>query len=152
MKERLKLVNYTEASDDDDDDNERELHELSVEPREREKWDCESVLSTYSTIYNHPKLIADPKRIEKIKINPKTGIPKNVLDGKPGKLTAKGLAQLDFEYEMSKGNRNGTHSVADTMKSTLSMLSIRPKNELPEERKERKKALKEYRMVILFYS
>ena len=25
------------------------------------KWDCESILSTYSNIYNHPKLISEPR-------------------------------------------------------------------------------------------
>lgn len=41
-----------------------------------------------------------------------------------------------------------TRSVAETMRSTLSILSIRPKDESPDERKERKKALKEYRKVM----
>ncbi len=27
-----------------------------------EKWDCESIISTYSNIYNHPKLISEAKR------------------------------------------------------------------------------------------
>lgn len=26
---------------------------------EKEKWDCESILSTYSNLYNHPKLISE---------------------------------------------------------------------------------------------
>lgn len=29
--------------------------------KEKEKWDCESILSTYSNIYNHPKLITEPR-------------------------------------------------------------------------------------------
>lgn len=28
---------------------------------EKEKWDCESILSTYSNLYNHPAVIADPQ-------------------------------------------------------------------------------------------
>lgn len=28
---------------------------------EKERWDCESVISTYSNLYNHPKLITEPK-------------------------------------------------------------------------------------------
>lgn len=31
-----------------------------MEVPEKEKWDCESILSTYSNIYNHPKLIKEP--------------------------------------------------------------------------------------------
>ena len=29
----------------------------------KEKWDCESILSTYSTLYNHPKTIQEPKKV-----------------------------------------------------------------------------------------
>lgn len=76
-------------------------------------------------------------------MDPRTGIPKNVLDGSSGKLTAKTLAQFDQENENSKPR--GAQSIAETMKSTLSTLSVRPRGETSEERKERKKALKEYR-------
>jgi len=39
-----------EESSSDDDQGEPER-----------KWDCESILSTYSNIYNHPKLISEPR-------------------------------------------------------------------------------------------
>ena len=32
-----------------------------VEVEEREEWDCESILSTYSNIYNRPTIIHDGK-------------------------------------------------------------------------------------------
>ena len=35
--------------------------EMKVE--EKEKWDCETILSTYSNLYNHPKVIEEPKVI-----------------------------------------------------------------------------------------
>lgn len=38
---------------------EEELEEIEVP--QKMKWDCESILSTYTDIYNHPKLIAEPK-------------------------------------------------------------------------------------------
>lgn len=62
-------------------------------------------------------------------------------------MTAKTLAQFDQQNESR--NPNGPRSVAETMKSTLSTLSVRPKDETPEERKQRKMALKEYRKVKL---
>lgn len=34
---------------------------VQMEVPEKEKWDCQSILSTYSDIYNHPKLITEPK-------------------------------------------------------------------------------------------
>lgn len=45
-----------ESSDSEDD-----IEKLVIDARERNKWDCESILSTYSNIYNHPKLISEPK-------------------------------------------------------------------------------------------
>lgn len=51
---RLKLKNCESDSDSQND----ELVQLQVP--EKEKWDCESILSTYSNIYNHPKLITEP--------------------------------------------------------------------------------------------
>ncbi|KAJ8931610.1 hypothetical protein NQ314_015472 [Rhamnusium bicolor] len=64
---------------------------VTVPVPEKEKWDCESILSTYSNIYNHPKLISEPKET-KIIIDKKTGIPKNILDS--NKLTTKALNKL----------------------------------------------------------
>jgi hypothetical protein len=55
------------------------------------------------------------------------------------------LAQFDLENNAPKG----TQSVAESRKSTLSVLSIRPKDETTDERKERKKQLKEYRKVVV---
>ncbi|CAK9794764.1 Protein LTV1 homolog [Anthophora quadrimaculata] len=139
MKDRMKILENKYSSSED----ENSLEELVVDARERDKWDCESVISTYSNIYNHPKLISEPKVPQKIKVDSRTGIPKNVLDGCSKKLTAKTLAQFDQQNESCKPK--GPQSVAETMKSTLSMLSVRPKDETAEERKQRKKALKDYR-------
>lgn len=45
--------------EEDSDGNGEELVDMEV--KEKKKWDCESILSTYSNIYNHPKLIVEPK-------------------------------------------------------------------------------------------
>ncbi|XP_033337022.2 LTV1 ribosome biogenesis factor [Megalopta genalis] len=138
MEDKMRILEKDYSSSEDGDN----LEDLIVDGRQKVKWDCESIISTYSNIYNHPKLISEPK-IEKIKVNSRNGIPKNVLDASSGKLTVKALAQFDQQNENSKAR--GPQSVAETMKSTLSILSIRPKDETPEDRKERKKALKDYR-------
>ncbi|XP_011874621.1 PREDICTED: protein LTV1 homolog [Vollenhovia emeryi] len=136
MQDRMKIVEKEHASSEEED-----LEDLVVDARERDKWDCESIISTYSNIYNHPKLISDPpKRSKKIEIDRKSGIPKAVL-GNAGRLTVETLAQFDLENNPSKGPQ----SVAESRKSTLSVLSIRPKGETSDGRKERKKLLKEYR-------
>ncbi|XP_044265410.1 protein LTV1 homolog [Tribolium madens] len=112
-----------------------------MEVPERKKWDCESILSTYSNIYNHPKLIKEPSK-EKIQINKKTGIPINILGS--NKLTQKALDKLNQENEFieSRGPKStGVQSVI----SQLSTLSVRPRGETPEERRDRKKLLKDYK-------
>lgn len=115
----------------DSEDSEEEM--MALEVREKEKWDCESILSTYSNIYNHPKLIKEPK----IHVNKKTGIPLNILDH--NKLTKKALDQFN---EVHQGcQTEGPKSVI----SQLSYLSIRPKDETPEGRRERKRLLKAYK-------
>ncbi|XP_012253458.2 protein LTV1 homolog [Athalia rosae] len=138
MAERLKFMDREESGSENED-----LEKFVVDTREDDKWDCESILSTYSNIYNHPQLISEPKGPGKIKIDRRTGIPKDVLNSPGGKLTAKALAKFDLQNDNQESK--GPQSVAETMKSTLSILSIRPKDESPEDRKERKKALKDYR-------
>lgn len=57
MKDRMKIIEKEYSSSEGEDN----LEKLVVDARERDKWDCESILSTYSNIYNHPKLITEPK-------------------------------------------------------------------------------------------
>jgi len=101
-----------------------------IEVKEKEKWDCESILSTYSNLFNHPKVIPTPK----IKINPRTGIPVTST-----KLTAKALSKLDEDTVSTRGPRS--------LASMVSLLSIRSKDESAEEKRARKKAVKEHRKM-----
>jgi len=100
----------------------------------REQWDCESVLSTYSTLYNHPKLISEP-RSDRILISSKTGLPKDTL-GRG--LTSAALKQLDRETGQLEDD-------VASVRSRVTELSIRPKHETLEEKKSRKAAVKEIR-------
>lgn len=52
MKE--KVMSLVENSEDE------ELEKIEIEDK-KEKWDCESIISTYSNIYNHPAKIVEPK-------------------------------------------------------------------------------------------
>ncbi|KAJ3659595.1 hypothetical protein Zmor_011278 [Zophobas morio] len=124
-----------------DKDSEGEEEMVYVEVPEKEKWDCESILSTYSNIYNHPKIIKEPSK-EKIKVDKKTGIPLNILDA--NKLTLKALEKLNQENDHFE-NRGPKSTGIQSVISQISTLSVRPKDESPEERKERKKLLKDYR-------
>ena len=118
----------------EDSDKEEDLEIIRVEEKNYDKWDCESFLSTYSTLYNHPKIISEP-RSNKIQLSSKTGIPKNVL-GRG--LTAAALEQLDRE-------NNEVDDDIVSIKSKISELSIRPKHETAEEKRERKSTLKQAR-------
>ena len=53
-----------------------------------DKWDCESVLSTYPYLYNHPKIISD-----QIRLSTKISILKDVL----GRGLTGALKRLDME-------------------------------------------------------
>lgn len=54
----MKIIEKEYSSSGEDD-----LERLVVDAREKDKWDCESILSTYSNIYNHPKLIKEPPKV-----------------------------------------------------------------------------------------
>ena len=57
--------------DDDDDEEEERLVSLTTfeKPKEKNNWDCESILSTYSNLYNHPKTISEPSAKNRKKNN-----------------------------------------------------------------------------------
>lgn len=57
MRDRMKIIEGESSGSEDEAD----LEKLIVDARQKDKWDCESILSTYSNIYNHPKLISEPK-------------------------------------------------------------------------------------------
>ncbi|XP_075985562.1 LTV1 ribosome biogenesis factor [Anticarsia gemmatalis] len=124
---------------------ESEEEMVTVEVKPQEKWDCETILSTYSNLYNHPKVIDEPKKPKKIQISAKTGLPKDAL-GNDNKLTVKSLAKFNAmqDDDGSSDDEDGK-TCAESVLSTLSVLSIRPKDESHEEKKERKRLLKEYR-------
>ncbi|KAG8234396.1 hypothetical protein J437_LFUL014614 [Ladona fulva] len=131
-------VKEEEESNSDDE----EMETIDVPDKDDKRWDCESILSTYSNLYNHPKLIKDDfGRPGAIKVSSKTGVPLGVLrDGRNAGLTAKGLAALDRAFAAERGDDAETVAT-----SVISQLSIRPKDETPEDRRQRKQALKNYR-------
>ncbi|XP_025832958.1 protein LTV1 homolog isoform X2 [Agrilus planipennis] len=128
-----RLSNIAELQNENSDSEDL----ISVEVNKNLKWDCESILSTNSNIYNRPKIIMEPSK--KIKINLHTGMPVNVF-GK-NKLTQNNLIQLN---KQNNDLGNDCNTVSSVM-STLSQLSVRPKGEGTEDRKQRKQLLKDYR-------
>jgi len=137
VRERQKLDKVKEiarlAVREEEDEG---IETVMVDEPRGEKWDCESILSTYSTLYNHPKLISEPRKADKIRIDPKTGIPKDVL-GKG--LTAAALKRLDIETGVD------IEDDLATVRSHISELSVRNKHETMDEKKARKAAVKDFR-------
>lgn len=100
------------------DSEEQDLVEVEVTRREN-RVDCESILSNCSTLFNHPKLIVEPRK-------------RNKSD------------RMDVDMDDARSRSERSESIASRV-SVLSKLSIRPDNESIEEKRDRKKALKQYR-------
>ncbi|XP_053238058.1 protein LTV1 homolog [Podarcis raffonei] len=125
--EGLKIKEDSKLLPSEDEDEIEEIAALVVE-EPKEKWDCESILSTYSNLYNHPKLIEVPQKPKPIEVSSKTGIPLGVLPGRG--LTAKQAERMEMIND-----------------SDLPRVATQPrcKNESKEDRKARKQAIKEER-------
>ncbi|KAK3858881.1 hypothetical protein Pcinc_034959 [Petrolisthes cinctipes] len=118
-------------------DQDKEEIEVS-DDEESEKWDCESILTTASTLYNHPRTITDPPRRKRIAVDPRTGIP---IEHRVGGLTKRNLAH----HDSAPNNKDDNTLDTQTLITSMSAISIRPPGETSEERRCRKKALKELR-------
>ncbi|KAJ1984121.1 Protein ltv1 [Dimargaris cristalligena] len=95
-----------------------------------DNWDCESVLSTYSNLENHPALIPlAPSR--RIKLNARTGMPSST---KPSVQSEEDNVDEDDEND-EDGNSVQLESVDQGVP--------RPKGETAEEKRLRKQAVKE---------
>ncbi|XP_068135608.1 protein LTV1 homolog [Hyperolius riggenbachi] len=117
----------TEALDGTEEDEEEEKMETIVIELPS-KWDCESILSTYSNLYNHPQTIKDPPKKKPIKVSTRTGIPLGVLPDRGP--TAKQVERME---RINDGD--------------LPRVSTQPrcKNESAEEKRARKQAIKQER-------
>lgn len=126
---KLKDLKPIEGLDliEEDEEVEEEMQTIVIE-EPAEKWDCESILSTYSNLYNHPQIIKDPPKTKPIKVSAKTGIPLGVLPGRGP--TAKQVERME------RINDGDLPRVSTQQRS---------KHESTEEKKARKQAIKEER-------
>ncbi|KAF9270796.1 Low temperature viability protein [Marasmius fiardii PR-910] len=100
-----------------------------------DKWDCETILTTYSNLENHPRLIRarNFKPVPKIQLDPKTGLP-NISEDLSNKRSASQKTKPsaydhdsdDSDYDDSTGRQTITRS----------------RNETVEDKKARKAAVK----------
>ncbi|KAL4640847.1 hypothetical protein GN956_G11231 [Arapaima gigas] len=114
-------------AEEDEEGEEQEMDTLVLQVPS-EKWDCESILSTYSNLYNRPKLIKDPPKMKSIRVSRKTGVPLGVLPEKGP--TARQVERMQRINDLD-----------------LPRVSTqpRPREESKKERKVRKQAIKEER-------
>jgi protein LTV1 len=116
----------TDSQAEEEEDEANELIKIKSKYQHEDRFDCESIVSTYSTLYNHPKLITEQQNNNKIKLSRKTGLPLGVLPEKDKPL--KYLEKMDHKI---------TRILPDIPK--------REKDETKEEKKERKRLVKEHR-------
>ncbi|KAN0003557.1 hypothetical protein ACTFIZ_009722 [Dictyostelium cf. discoideum] len=101
-----------------------EVSDHENEENEDDKWDCETILTTYTNLENHPKLLKEEK---KIKLSRKTGMPIGVIPTKQKEISDDDNEDDEEEEEKSIN------------------LGVSRKNETKESRKLRKQQLKDDR-------
>jgi protein LTV1 len=131
LRRKTAAMTFTEGTDQD------KVLMQYVPKAEEEKWDCESILSTRSTLYNHPTRIVEAGR--KIRLDPKTGIPMSgdtLKKERPSKkqLAAQALEEADEE-----------EADDDEEEEPLNEGVARSRKETPAEKKARKQAIKDER-------
>ena len=116
--------------------------------KEDEKWDCETILTTYSNIYNHPKLITQLPKTQ-IRLSNKTGLP---LEDQQTKHLKNKSVNLPTKVEESDNDDDDDEDEEEEedgdVRPTISL--ERKKGETSEERRARKHAVKEMRRVRHF--
>eukprot|EP01059_Diplonema_ambulator_P001664 TRINITY_DN1140_c0_g1_i1.p1 TRINITY_DN1140_c0_g1~~TRINITY_DN1140_c0_g1_i1.p1 ORF type:complete len:422 (+),score=139.31 TRINITY_DN1140_c0_g1_i1:110-1375(+) len=155
--ERIQAEKKLRAEKGEEDEEEEVAYEyVRVKDTHEDKWDCQTVLTTLSTLENHPTIIAAEKG--RIKINPRTGtlVRQNKLTtknlntlGSASALEAlrEGEAQQEGDSDESDAGSNvregdeesdGEESLITVIDTTVK----RNKNETADEKRERKKQLK----------
>ncbi|KAJ4485638.1 Low temperature viability protein-domain-containing protein [Lentinula aciculospora] len=129
-------VRETLADTEDRDEEEEDNEFLRIDEEKQDRWDCETILTTYSNLENHPRVIRvrDSRPIPKISLDSKTGLP-SVLNA------AAKQASKTKKDRHSFVNESDDSSYEDTS-SQPSETIVRPRNEDPESKKTRKTAAK----------
>jgi len=110
----------------DQEEQPKDFIDVAVdETPNKSQWDCESILSTYSTLYNHPKLIEEPQKNRPIRLTKRLGIPDDVLPQR-----GPTLRQQEEELHITDIERASTY---------------RPRDETAEEKRLRKQGVKQER-------
>ncbi|KAI6163780.1 Low temperature viability protein-domain-containing protein [Pisolithus thermaeus] len=121
-------VRISAAEQDGDDEDDEKLF-ASYHANEKEsRWDCETILSTYTNLENHPKIIRarTSKPVPKIRLDPRTGLP-------------------SVNMESLEGSRPSTEDSESL--HVLKQTVTRPRDESKESKKVRKQAVRAERQA-----
>lgn len=123
---------YAEKFEDQDDDREVVLVEESSD--ESEVWDCETIVTTYSTLDNHPGKIGAPEARRKKKLAEALS---GSATGTNQVITLKGKERLPVDFLPSR--KRGEEKTKDETKKKSEVQIKKPRaQETKEEKKERK--------------
>ncbi|KAG8763943.1 hypothetical protein FRC12_008355 [Ceratobasidium sp. 428] len=113
------------------------------EKYEQDRWDCETILTTYSNFENHPRLILarDQRPVPRIKLHPKTGLPAVAEDSSYDDAP---VTRRTARHTISA--REEVLGVTATESITRKTIS-RPRNESREDKKARKEAVRNEKQV-----
>lgn len=134
------------TTDNDDVNDSSEVSEVEIvlteeEEDEREKWDCESIVSTYSNLDNHPGKIGDPGRKNRVKMQGQI----QEIGPLGGRIRLGGKEQLPVDFLPLRSLRQEKKSQRAEKESKIASVPERRKDETKEERKARKELVKEHR-------
>ncbi|KAG6874422.1 hypothetical protein C0995_015158 [Termitomyces sp. Mi166 len=112
------------------------LMPLNIDDKQ-DRWDCETILTTYSNLENHPRLIRarDSKTVAKITLDPRTGFP-----------TIADPQQKPQLKRVASGRTNYPESDSDD-DSPVRQTITRSRDESKEDKKARKAAVKAERQA-----
>lgn len=144
LREELKTKEFDILKYEEEQSNKKEKvqmieRELSKnEKRERNNWDCETIITTYTNIYNHPKMIKDDS-IKKIHVTRK-GLP--IVEKE---VSEEEEEEEEYEVRENKGVARNKKETKEEKKARKAMVK-NAKKERREAKKATKKAFKKEHM------
>lgn len=131
-KDLIELENTLGGHESDGHDSELDSHFDELYQGKEQQWDCETIISTYSNLENHPSVIDAPASIKRRSVKAQPII----------RLDPRTQAPAEFMPEVGAGRLYG--ETADYgSKRTKVANSVRTKGESAEEKRARKAAVKE---------
>jgi len=110
-----------------------------VEIRAKDRMDCQTVLSTYSTLYNHPNIIAAARR----KMTPEAALAMEKKRRRDAALKRQEADEPDVNSEDDDESPAGAETRVQQLAELGIDVTVRPKDESADEKKLRRKLVKD---------